>query len=136
MHRAPLRAPALAQVPAKRRTLELYELSYASGRRADEAAQSQLQVRALQREKMVARTIVLTAAAGSVAVAAYGALATVRPDWLDAISGFARGALSRRLVHGVLGKLHTLFDGVRALLSRHGGERLLQLTTSSKAATV
>ena len=46
---------ASSMVAAKRRTLELYESSYAAARRAAEASLSERQARALHREKLIAR---------------------------------------------------------------------------------
>ena len=71
---------ASSMVAAKRKTLELYESSYAKARRIEESQISAREARALRREMLLGRIVVLGVAATSVSLAAFGAVKVLRPE--------------------------------------------------------
>ena len=71
---------ASSMVAAKRKTLELYEASYAAERRQEEAATAARQAAAHRREKLLGQAAIATVASSIVGSACLGVVAVVRPD--------------------------------------------------------
>lgn len=86
---------ASSMVDAKRTTLQLYESSYAKGRRQNEALQAERQAAALQRQLFVGKLAVLAVATTSVGIAAAGAVAVLNPQLAEAAASRIRPAIER-----------------------------------------
>ena len=86
---------ATSMVAAKRRTLELYESSYAQGRREAERQRSAREARALRRELLVGRALIFSVASSSVGLAAAGVLQVLRPELAARLVASARGAIDQ-----------------------------------------
>ena len=82
---------ASSMLTAKRKTLELFESSYASPRRAAEAAEHARQRRAFQRERNLGRAVIAVGFLGGL-----GGLASIlRPEWPAAAAAALDRALAR-----------------------------------------
>lgn len=86
---------ASSMLAAKRRTLELYETSYAEPRRASESARAAREARALDRERLVARAVSMLGATTAVALAATGALHVLRPEWAASLTAVLDGVMQQ-----------------------------------------
>ncbi|KAL1512073.1 hypothetical protein AB1Y20_005346 [Prymnesium parvum] len=108
-----------SMLAAKRKTLALFEESYATRRRAAEAAEQARQRRAFKREVALGRCLMLLGVCGSVG----GAMAVWRPHWLaacarmvDALAGrLARPGQQLELIGGLCAKC---FAATRTLMGR------------------
>jgi len=121
---------ATSMVPAKRQTLELYERSYAAGRRADEKAHSERQASAFRRERFLARSIVLSAATTAFGVATYGILNTLSPEIVismrAAVTRVANPQQLTRLalgyLRGALSAAKGFVEGQLQMINSRGGQ--------------
>jgi len=121
---------ASSMVAAKRKTLELYEASYASGRRGDEAARAARQAAALARERFLGRSVMLLMRSSALACAVTGVLSVVRPAWVAAGRATIDSILSNpnRLAVAAVDALVSAANRARQLLGHLGLPRLLRLT--------
>lgn len=113
---------ASSMLAAKRKTLELYESSYAAGRRKDEAARAARQAAALARERFLGRSVVVLARTAALGCAVTGVLSVVRPGMVAAVYASVEASLSdpQQLARAALGTLGTAlgtaFGSARRLL--------------------
>lgn len=86
---------ASSMIVAKRKTLELYESSYARDRRAQEAEKRLREARALRREKLLGRLAIFTVASGSIAMAGFGALKVLQPGMAARVTDLLANAMDK-----------------------------------------
>ena len=100
------------------RTLELYETSYAAGRRKVEAEHARRQAAALARERFVGRSAMLLIRTSALTCAVTGVLSLVRPQWVASARASIEGLLGNPqwVMHAALGALNVLAKRARDLL--------------------